>query len=204
MAADPPASRPGDPDTRERILDAALALLLEARGAPVSMAEVARRAGVSRQALYLHFGGRGDLLTAVARHADLRRGLPDAIRRIERAATGLDAVREMVDLQARMNPGIWPVALALEEVRRRDEEAERAWRDRLESRLRGCRSIVARLGRDGSLREGLHEAVAADLLWTLTSLRTWEDLVLQRGWSARRYREEVGRLSMLALTGGPE
>ncbi len=193
-------ARPGDPQTRSHILDAALALLLEARGAPVSMSEVARRAGVSRQALYLHFDGRADLLTSVARHADDRRGLPEAIRGIEEAGSGPDAVRAMVDLQARMNPGIWPVALALEEARRGDEAAERAWQDRLDARLGGCRAIAARLAREGTLRAGLTEEVAADLLWTLTSLRTWEDLVLQRGWSAGRYRKAVTRTALLAVT----
>jgi hypothetical protein len=34
--------------------------------------------------------------------------------------------------------------------------------------------------------------VAADLLWTMTSLRTSEGLVWQRGWSATQYEKNVG------------
>jgi AcrR family transcriptional regulator len=198
-----PDPRPGDPETRRRILDAALELLVAGRGSRVTLSDVARRADVSRQAIYLHFGGRADLLVAVARRADELRGLPAAIRRIEEASSGSEAVRELVALQARMNPDIWPVALALEEVRRRDEAAERAWQDRLEGRLAGCRAIVARLTREGARLEGIGQEVAADLLWTLTSLRTWEDLVLQRQWSPRRYRAQVTRVALLALTGKP-
>jgi hypothetical protein len=42
------------------------------------------------------------------------------------------------------------------------------------------------------LRPGLAVDVAADLIWTMLSLRVWEDLVVGRGWSAERYRQEVG------------
>jgi hypothetical protein len=45
---------------------------------------------------------------------------------------------------------------------------------------------------EGSLRQGLDVDTAADVLWTATSLRMWEDLVVQRGWSGERYRTQVG------------
>jgi hypothetical protein len=108
---------------------------------------------------------------------------------------------EMVALQATLNPVIWPVARALDAVRRRDEAADRSWRDRLEHRWQGCRAMVTRLAAEGVLRAGLDPDVATDLLWTLTSLRMWEDLVLDRRWSADEYRERVGALVLSALTG---
>jgi hypothetical protein len=37
-------------------------------------------------------------------------------------------------------------------------------------------------------------------LWTLTSLNTWEDLVIGRGWSAGRYRSHVAYLAVGAVT----
>lgn len=57
----------GDPQTRRRILDAAKTLLEANPGAPVPMAEVAASAGVSRQALYLHFTDRTTLFLEVSR-----------------------------------------------------------------------------------------------------------------------------------------
>ena len=188
--------------TRERILDAALAGVRTGHGVPAALADVARRAGVSRQAIYLHFGGRADLLTAVAQHADARRGLAAGVRRILEAPSGVDAVRELVALQARLNPHVWPLAVALDGVRRRDAAAERAWQDRLANRRRGCAAIVARLAEKGSLRPELDQDTAGDLLWTLTSLRTWEDLVLERKWSPARYRTHVTRVALAALTAG--
>lgn len=108
----------------------------------------------------------------------------------------------MVASQARSNPAIWAVARAVDAVRRTDEAAERSWQDRLMHHLEACRQIVARLKAEANLRNGLDAAEAADLLWTVTSLRVWEDLVLQRGWTPRRYQEHITRLLLQTLTRG--
>jgi len=186
--------------TRRRILDAAQRLVVKRGGADVTLAEVARAARVSRQAIYLHFADRAELFTAVVRHGDEQLGIPAAVERIMATPSGADAIRAMIALQASLNPKIWPIARALEAVRRVDPAAERSWQDRLEHRLAGCRAMVAQLSREGRLRAGMPESVAADLLFTLTSLRMWEDLVLERGWPATQYEEYVGQLAVSAVT----
>lgn len=195
-------SSTGDPATRRRILDAALALITARGGGDVTMAEVAVKAGVSRQAIYLHFADGAALAVAVVDDFDRRRGIAAAIGRVRSAPSGIDAAREMVAIQARMNPGVWPIARAFDAVRRRDESAERAWQSRVDRRLDACRSIVARMARERTLRSGLDQRVAADLLWTMTSLRMWEDLVVQRGWSAEEYVRRVSDLIVKSLTTG--
>lgn len=190
----------GDPATRRRLLDATLKLLVKRGGANVKLSEVARAARVSRQAIYLHFADRAELFTAVVRHGDEQRGIPAAVQRIMDAPSGVDAIRAMVALQARLNPDIWPIARALEAVRRVDAAAELSWQDRLEHRLNGCRAIVARLAQEGTLCPGMAEDVAADLLCTLTSLRMWEDLVLERGWTAKQYEARISQLAVSAVT----
>ena len=186
-------------DTRTRILEAALKRIDRSKGADVAMAEIAEAAGVSRQALYLHFADRTELLIAVAHHVDARRGLGAKLQAISDASDGVAAMLAMVALQAEDNPSLWPIARTFEAVRRTDRAAEKAWQDRLNNRLAMCRSIVARMHTDGSLRQGLDADTAADVLWTLTSLRMWEDLVVQRGWSGERYRTQVGALLLGAL-----
>jgi AcrR family transcriptional regulator len=183
-----------------RILDAALSLITR-RGANVTMAQIAKAARVSRQAVYLHFADRAALMVALARHLDDRLGLPSDVQRMMGAPNGAAMLETGVAIQARRNPSVWPVARALDAVRRTDAAAERAWQDRLNSRLDGCRVIVARLQEERSLRRGLEPAVAADLLWTITSLRTWEDLVLARGWSPEQYQREITRLLLETLMG---
>ena len=185
-----------------RILDAALALITKRGDAHVTMAQIARAARVSRQAVYLHFADRAELMVALARHLDAGLGLPAEIQRIADTRSGAEKVEAMVSLQARSNPSLWAVARAVDAVRRTDPAAERAWQDRLDARLAGCRRIVARLESEGNLRAGLDPSSAADLLWTMTSLRTWEDLVLERGWSPQKYQRHVTRFLLEALTRG--
>jgi len=40
-------------------------------------------------------------------------------------------------------------------------------------------------------------------LWALTSLRTWEDLVLIRGWTAAQYEERLVATLLRVLTNTP-
>ena len=187
-------------NSKGRILDAALKLIGRRGGADVSMAEIAKAARVSRQALYLHFADRGDLFLALVRHTDDILHLDDEIRKIRESASGLEAVRAMVSLQARRNPELWSMARGLDAVRRTDEEVERGWQDRLRRRLDGCRQMIARMEKEGTLRTDLDPSDAADLLWSITSLRMWEDLVIQRKWTAEQYEERVFALLMQALT----
>jgi len=183
-----------------RILDTALALITKRGNAHVTMAQIAKAARVSRQAVYLHFADRAALMLAVARHVDEKLGLPEEIRRMSEMPTAIAILDAMVSMQARLNPAIWAVARGLDAIRRTDAAAEQAWQDRLNDRLEGCRAIVARLQSEGSLRAGLDSAGAADLLWTLTSLRMWEDLVLERRWSAEQYKQQLTRLLRETLT----
>ena len=183
-----------------RILDAALALIARKGDANVTMAQIARAARMSRQAVYLHFSDRAALMIALARHLDERLGLPADIQHMMDAPTGVAMIEVSVSVQARRNPSVWAVARALEAVRRSDAAAERAWQDRLQARLEGCRAIVERLQAEGSLRRALDPSIAADLLWTFTSLRMWEDLVLVRGWSPAQYQQQITRLLVQMLT----
>jgi hypothetical protein len=147
----------------------------------------------------LHFADRADLMLALVRYVDEKRNLEEEQRKVQEAPDAITALRQTVHLQARMNPKVWGVARGLDAVRRTDAAAERGWQDRLQHRLEGARQLVARLAKEGKLRAGLDPSTAADLLWVLTSLRVWEDLVLERGWSARAYEEGISSLLAEAL-----
>lgn len=51
-------------ETRTRILKSSLELLEASQGKGVRMTDIAKGAGISRQALYLHFATRAELLIA--------------------------------------------------------------------------------------------------------------------------------------------
>ena len=187
-------------DTDSRILEAALARLSANRGASLTMAEVATQAGVSRQAVYLHFTDRTALLTALVRYVDERRGLAAKIAALAKAPSARAAVAALVALGASDNPGLWPVVRIFDGLRQGDAAVEAVWQDRQSEWLGICRAIAERFQGEGALAPHLSLAAAADLLWTLTSPRLWEELVIGRGWNAERYRRHVTYLAVGALT----
>ncbi|WBX84878.1 TetR/AcrR family transcriptional regulator [Sphingosinicella microcystinivorans] len=186
-------SSPSPLSTRERILDAAQKLVRRGEGI-VSMAAIAKAAGLSRQALYLTFADRADLYVALVRRVDEARGIPEEFAKVRNAPDAVAAIRALVDMQARLLPLVKPIADVFELLRRQDPDAERAWQDRLDSRRDQCRYIVERLVEEKRLRPDLSPGIAADLAWSLTSFRMWDELVVQCGWTAERYGTYVSAL----------
>ena len=189
----------GDPNTRARILAATRALLEERPGAGPSMGQIARRAGISRQALYLHFADRAALLLEVTRAADSAARTPGEQRLVDDAPTSRAALAEAVALQSRLKPQLHAVATALDTLRRTDPDAQAAWQERDHARLGRCAQVTARLAVDGDLGAGWTVDDAARLMWALTSQRVWEDLVLDQGWTAGRYTSRLTRFLEQAL-----
>lgn len=185
-------------ETRDRILDAALAIVQANRGTSLTMGEVAARAGLSRQAVYLHFQDRTALLVAMALYADEARDLAAKFAAIAKAPSARAAVGALVGLRA--SDTAWPVGRIFESLRQDDAVVEAAWQDRLTASLELCRAIAQRFQKEGALARHLSPEAAADLLWSLTSQRLWEELVMGRGWSAERYRSHVTYLAVGALT----
>jgi AcrR family transcriptional regulator len=170
-----------EPPTKLRILDAALACAAANR---LTMAAVAAQAGLSRQAVYLHFPNRAALLAELARHLDLPRDPAVAAAPSARAA--------LTALMARL-AGDYPQARPV--ARLLDDQA--SWQ---ESRLAACRLIAARFREEGALSRHLSLEAASDLLWSLTSLAVWEDLVMGRAWPPDRYRSHIAYLAVSAVT----
>jgi AcrR family transcriptional regulator len=193
----------GDPATRARILLAARELLEKSPGAPVSMGQVARHAGLSRQALYLHFADRASLFVEVSRMADTTARTPDRQRRVDQAPTARDALREAIALQAALKPELRGIATALDVLRRTDPAAGAAWKEREHARLHRCETVVTRLHAEGDLAPAWDVPTAARLLWAVTSQRVWDDLVADQGWSTRRYRTHLTAMLEAALLPPP-
>ncbi|NNF92209.1 MAG: helix-turn-helix transcriptional regulator, partial [Boseongicola sp.] len=82
--------------TRSRILNATWNLLENGGGNAVRMSDIAKAAKISRQALYLHFPNRADLLIATARHLDEVHEV-DRMLAASRAATGPDRLDEWIE-----------------------------------------------------------------------------------------------------------
>jgi AcrR family transcriptional regulator len=189
----------GDPETRRRILEATSALLEQNLGSSVSMAEVASRAGVSRQALYLHFADRTSLLVEVSRLADSSLRTPERQRRVDAAPTARKALREAIALQAWLKPRLKGIATALDVLRRSDPAAAAAWKEREHARLERCERLIQRLHDDGELAPHWDVPSAARCLWAVTSQRVWDDLAIDQRWSTARYRRHITALLEASL-----
>ena len=62
-------------------------MMEERVGRNVRMGDVAKRAGVSRQAVYDHFGSRAELMVATVRYGDGVLGLNGRLRRYRAAGS---------------------------------------------------------------------------------------------------------------------
>lgn len=188
--------------TRDRILDAALARLEVAGpdGRGARMSDVAQAAGVSRQAVYLHFSNRAALLTAAARRLDEIHDIDAALAASRAASSGAARLDAFITAWAGHLPKIYGVARALLAMRARDADAAAAWEDRMAALRQGCAAAAAALAADGALDPEWTEAEATDLLMALLSVRGWEELVCDRGWPQARYLEAMKRVARRIAT----
>ena len=168
------------------------------------MSDVAEAAGVSRQAVYLHFASRAELMVATVRYGDRMLGLEERRRRFRAARGGVELLEAYVEFWGNYIPEIYGVARALLEARETDEAAAAAWDDRMGAVRESCRITIEALHRDGMLAPGWSRDEAVDLLWTMLSIRNWEHLTNDCGWSQGQYVARMQELLKRALVRGPE
>ena len=190
--------------TRTRILKAAWELLESSPGVAARMSDIAKKAGVSRQALYLHFPNRTELFVATTKYMDEVYRVQEKLAPSRAATTGEARLEAFVAAWSAYVPKIYGIAKTLIVMSETDEDAARAWAERMQDMREGCEAAVAALARDGALSADYSETEATDLLWTLLSLQTWESLVLRCGWDQARYTATVLSLARRALVAGAD
>ncbi len=166
------------------------------------MSDIAKDAGVSRQALYLHFPTRADLLVATTHHIDAVKDVDARLARSRAATTGTERLDAFIDAWGNYIPEIYGVAKALMGMGDTDEAAKLAWDNRMEALRQGCRAAVDALERDGRLSPEHSPAQATDLLWALLSVRIWEHLTIDCRWPRPLYIETMKALAQKALGTG--
>ena len=167
--------------TRHHVLDAAWDLISE-QGAEVSISQIAQAAGISRQAVYQHYGSRGGLLVALVRRADERFKIKEQFD----AALAHPGPKERLALTLRawlaFVPKIDPVARDLIRLRDKDPAASSAWEDRMADLRRWLLALMTSLQKEDALKPGWTPQTAADLFWAQTSVQAWGLLVHECGW----------------------
>jgi AcrR family transcriptional regulator len=177
----------GDPETRKRILDKTWHLMEKRKGQGIKISDVARVAGISRQAVYLHFGSRAGLLIATARYVDEVKNLSDRLQAMNTTVNGPEVLDAYIDFWGNYIPEIYGLAKALLAIRETDKDAAAAWNDRMKDSYEGCCAVIKCLQQSNLLAPEWDTSEAADALWAMSSITVWEDLTVERGWSQSEY-----------------
>jgi AcrR family transcriptional regulator len=183
----------GDPQTRARILQATWELI-EELGPSIRLIDAADRAGVSRQAVYLHFGDRAGLLLALVQYMPETLGFQELLARVFDAPTGAESLERAVELHSTYTSKIDSVAQVLEAAQYQDEDLGAAWRNRMDASRAAHRAIIQRIADEGQLADGWTVDTAGDLFYTVTMNAPWRELTQGLGWTPKQYAESMIRL----------
>jgi len=171
--------------TRNAIVEAARALLVDGGYRELTLDAVAARAGVVRATVYYHFGSKVGLLEAVAADAERRAGI-DRFSRIARAPTAATAVRLVCREHARFwaaEEAIFRTLIGLAAV---DPDIGDVVRKHDAGRRANLRMAAERLRAEGSLGKGWTISLATDVLWLVTSFAAFDHLRGRSGLSVAK------------------
>jgi AcrR family transcriptional regulator len=187
------ARRERSRQTRQRIVDAARALVLQHGYRRTTVAAVAQEAGVSVDTVYELVGRKPVLLRELIEQA--LSGTDHAVAAEDREA--IRAVRDepdagaKIDLYARSvrrtQERLAPLFLALRDASSTEPEAGAVWREVADRRAANMRRFAADLRATGRLRPDLTLDEAADTVWAMNSSELYVLLTGDRGWSPDRY-----------------
>jgi AcrR family transcriptional regulator len=190
---------------RWAVLQAARRLFLEHGFAATTMPAIASTAGVSVQTVYKAFGNKPRLAKAVFDVAIA--GDDEPVPMLQR--TSLGRVRDERDPRKRLRlygeflaevaPRHVPVQLVVRDAASSDPEAKVVWAELQAERLNGMTLFARALRDDGNLRPGISTNEARDVLWTYNSAELYQLLVLERGWSPKRYGRWIADALIAAL-----
>ena len=176
--------------TREAVL-AATRVILESDGfEALTMTAVASRAGISRQAVYLHFRTRTELVTALFGYMAEQEGLSESLGSVRDAPDAVTALREWARHLAGYHPRLMAVDRAIDRVRHVDADAAR-YRETIDARqMANCRMLAERLAGEARLADPWTVDTAADMLWSLIATDLFERL-RARDWTTAAATEHL-------------
>lgn len=189
--------------TRETVLDAAQSQFFAAGYAATTVAGIAAGAGVSVDTIYKSFGGKPGLVRALYDRGLKGRGSVSAYQRSEetriRETDPRAIMRKWGVLAAEVGAQVSPIQLLVRAAADTDPDVAALLKEISDHRLKRMRYLGRFLAERGYLRDGVSASQAADVMWTCTSPALYELLVLQRGWSLRRFGRFVADFMIAAL-----
>ncbi|HKE67033.1 MAG TPA: helix-turn-helix domain-containing protein [Micromonosporaceae bacterium] len=186
-------------------MSAATRLFVDRGYAATSLADIATAAGVARPTVFAAFGSKAALLRQVLDEALAGDDAPVPVAQRPWFRPVWDAVSPGAVLDA--YAGVCLIiarrsALLFEAVRRAtDDAAESAemWKTLQQNRRLGAKMVIEQVLKVGGLKSGLERETAIDILWIFNDPAQYAALVLDRGWSERKFRRWLASAMCAAL-----
>ena len=182
-------------ETKRLIRDAARKCFVGRGYGTTTIPEIAAAAGVAEQTVYAVFGSKRAMLEELVRLGVRGEDGETALADTDAWVEMLDAptAREVVDRFATICEVIYGRVGDILEAVRSARGSDPALAELSQQHDRARRSdlggVAKRLAELHALRSGLTAQTAADALWTISSPEVYKMLVVDRGWSRRRYRD---------------
>jgi AcrR family transcriptional regulator len=181
--------------TRERILQAARELFREHGYGATTLADIARAAGVAEPTVRATFKTKPNLVEHLLRLAI--RGTDDELQLQQRdafqqmlAASDTDTLLDrLADLSESVHRRSWDVLEIVRGAASSDPAIAELHEQRRRARHANQVAVAERLQELGALPDPMTVETVADLLWLYTAPDVYRMLVIERKWSANRYRD---------------
>lgn len=187
--------------TRQAIVQAARTLFVRLGYQATTIQAIARQAAVAVPTLYVTFGSKAAILSALVKSA----GADETIRAKARAAFDEPDPRRQVPLAARVMRSIHEDDADIEDLLWQagggDPDLAAVWRQSHQQQLTRLGELVSMLAHKGALKPGLTTEIATDILWALGSPENYRLLVRERGWTPQRYEDWLGDTATTLLLG---
>lgn len=175
--------------TRQAIMQAARKLFAEQGYQATTLQAIAREAEVSVPTIYVVFGSKAAILSALIKSAgadeDIRAlareafAEPDPRRQLRLAAS---VMRTILEREADILNLLWQAGGG-------DSDLAAAWRQGHQQRLSRLGEILNVIAQKAALRPEISIERAIDTLWLLGSHEVYRLLVDERGWTPQQYED---------------
>lgn len=184
--------------TRRRVVEAATALFVENGYVQTTMADIARKAGVAVQTLYLSFGSKVAVLAAALDVAIV--GDDEAVPVLERPwveslreqSDGIGALNAIIDATAEITVRVYPLWAAMSAAAA-DPEVGALLAEDSRRRFHTMSVTMADIAGRFPLAPGMSVERATQILNATISLQTYGVLVMEHSWSVPDWRDFAGR-----------
>lgn len=186
--------------TRNRVLDAAEVLLTEKGFSGMTVAEVAKHAGVSPQTIYATFSSKAGIIMAAIedRVCNNERNM-DAIKRLSSATDPVRILQGAATLIRNIYESNTPTLSAVYGAAVVSSQLADLEKELSDLRREKQRPVVDHLFDSGKLLPNLDRERARDILWALSSRELYHLLVVRRGWTPDQYEKQLAALLITSL-----